>query len=349
MNFGKRKILLLAAGLGAAGLAGCGGSSGGTSTPTPPMSAGTPASTVFVVQNITTTFGSLPQVLEFAAGANGNVAPTSALTLASGELVQGVAVDASGQIYVSGILISQAAVIQVFTAGASGAATPVRTITLPNGADPVALAVDASGQLFVVDDSQELLVYASTADGTAVPTRTISGSLTTLGPTADIAVDSSGAIYVATVVATVAPSGTSYSGKIQVFASGATGNVAPERVITNSNLFLGVAPDAEGNLYASLDVPTTGGTSSIVEYPAGANGAASPARTISGPATELSIAGALRVDAAGKIYVPNQTISQTSTSYSLYTFAPAASGNVAPAAAMTSSSWTAGGPEIAIK
>jgi sugar lactone lactonase YvrE len=349
MNSGKRKILILAAGLGAAALSGCGGSSGGTSTPTPPVSVGTPASTVFVVQNITTTFGSLPQILEFPAGANGSVAPTSSLTLASGELVQGVAVDASGQIYVSGILISQAAVIQVFAAGASGTATPVRTITLPNGADPVAMTLDASGQLFVVDDSQELLVYSSTADGTAVPTRTISGALTTLGPTADIAVDSSGSIYVATVVATAGADGTSYSGKIQVFAPGATGNVGPQRVITNSNLFLGVAPDAEGNLYASLDVPTTGGTSSIVEYAASANGAATPTRTISGAATELATAGALRVDAAGKIYVPNQAISETSTTYSLYTFAPTASGNVAPVAAMTSSSWTAGAPEIAIK
>jgi hypothetical protein len=241
--------------------------------------------------------------------------------------------------------MSQAAVIQVFAAGASGVATPVRTITLPNGDDPVALAVDASGQLFVVDDSHEVLVYSSTADGTAAPTRTLSGALTALGPTTDIAVESSGAIYVATAV----PNGTFYTGEILVFAPGATGNVAPERTITNPNLFLGVATDSSGNLYAALDVPTTGGTSSVVEYGASATGAAAPTRTISGPATDLNIAGALRVDAAGKIYVPNQAISKTSTTYSLYTFASTASGNVAPVAVLTSSSWTAGGPEIAIK
>jgi hypothetical protein len=343
MKAGKWQIAILTAGLSGAALTGCGGSSGSHAT-TSSGDTGTPASTVFVIQNITTTFGSLPQILELATGANGNVAPTSSLTLASGELVQGVAVDASGQIYVSGILESQANVIQVFAAGASGTATPVRTITVTSG-DPVALAVDPSGQLFVADDSHEILVFSSTADGAATPTRTISGALTTLTSTADIAVDSSGAIYVAAVAVTT----TSVAGKILVFAPGASGNVAPQRVITNSNVFLGVATDAAGNVYASLDVPTTGGTSSVVEYAANATGAASPSRTISGAATDLSIAGALRVDAAGNIYVPNQAISKTSTTYSLYTFAPTASGNVAPVAAMTSSSWTAGAPEIAIK
>lgn len=347
MKVAKLRIIYLVAGLSAAALAGCGGSpaaSGGSSTTTA-ATIGTPASAVFVVENISGTFGSLPQILHFTAGANGSVAPVSSLTLPSGEFVEGVAVDTSGQIYVSGILISQAVVIQIFSAGASGAATPVRTINFANGVDPVALAVNASGQLFVADDNGEVLVYSSTANGTAVPIRTISGTLTTLGLSADIAVDSAGAIYVATGV----PTPTSYTGEIQVFAPGATGNVAPQRIITSTSVFLGVATDAGGNLYASLDVPAAGGTSSIVEYPANATGAATPSRTISGSATELSIAGALRVDAAGNIYVANQLVSTSSSTYSLCKFASTASGNAAPAAVMTSSSWTAGGPEIAIQ
>jgi hypothetical protein len=348
MNLAKSSIHKVMAVLCATGLAGCAGSSApSNSTTTTPASSGTPASIVYVVENSTGSPTSLPQILQFAAGANGSAAPTSTLTLPSGELIEGVAVDTSGQIYVVGIAPSQARIIQIFAAGASGTATPVRTINYPVGGDPEAMTVDSSGQLYVLDDAPEVLVFSSTANGTAAPTRTISGALTTLGVGEDIAVDSSGSIYVATVISTASTA----SGRIQVFASGANGNVAPQRVITCSNVVTGVAVDASGDLYAALDIITgTSVTSSIVEYGNTASGAATPTRTITGATTGLSETGALRVDAAGYIYVVVATQQPYyGFNFSLSRFAPSASGNVAPTASLTSTGWVEAGTQIAIR
>jgi hypothetical protein len=113
---------------------------------------------------------------------------------------------------------------------------------------------------------------------------------------------------------------------------------------------LGVALDSSGNLYAAVDVTTPPYTSSIVGYSSTASGAATPVRSISGANTGLITAGNLSVDGVGNIYVPNQIPGTgTTTSYSLETFSPTASGNVAPVASLTSTSWTVGGSEIAIK
>jgi len=304
-----------------------------------------PATFVYVIQD---PYSGTPQVLQFTAGANGTVAPVATLTMPTGFEINSIATDSTGQLYVAGNLASGAAVIEIFAAGASGTATAVRTITIVNGYAPTGMAVSLSGSLYAVDGDGELTVYSSTASGMTTPERLITGTMTGLSYPQSVAVDTSGNIYVAE--APILPALPS----ILVFSATANGNVAPSRTITNVNAFVGVAVDANGNLYATVDTATTPYSASIVEYASGANGAATPTRTISGTATGLATAGGLCVDGAGNIFVANQSANGTSYygssySYSLEEFAPTATGNVAPMAELTSTSWTTGGAQIALK
>src|SRR6201999_359037 len=125
---------------------------------------------------------------------------------------------------------------------------------------------------------------------------------------------------------------------ILIFSASASGNVAPTRTITSTNAFVGVALDGSGNLFATIDSTTAPYSTSVVEYSSTASGAATPVRTISGAATELSTAGGLCIDGVGNIYVANQVLGSGTSSYSLATFSATASGNAAPTALLSSSS-----------
>jgi hypothetical protein len=301
------------------------------------ITAANAATYVYAIQN--PLGGGTGEVLAFAAGANGSIAPAATLIAPTGMEIFAVATDAAGQIYVAGYLPSSSfAVIEVYAAGASGAATPVRTIVTPSLYAPSAMAIDAGGSLYTVNpDDGEVYVYSSTASGAATPTRIISGSLTQLNESEGVAVDGSGNIYVASAIV----SGSNATGAVYVFSSTANGNVAPIRTITNANgIFLGEGIDAGGNIYLSLDTITAPYTGAIVRYGPGVSGAATPARIIAGTATGLTTAGGVSVDAAGNIYVANEVPNANGTSYTLEEFGASANGNVTPAAVISSTSWT---------
>jgi len=239
----------------------------------------------------------------------------------------------------------------------SGALTGLNT---PNG-----LALDAAGNLYVANAAppngppNQVAVFSATAHGNTAPSRVIAGGLTELDGVISVAVDRSGAIFVAS----------NSSDSIQVFAPGAHGNVAPARVIqgaqTGLSSPLGISLDPQGRLYVangsnSVTVygPTATGNAapvrtitgaatglndpqdlalgadgsifvanlngSVTAYPAGANGNAAPVRTISGPATTLVDPGAVAVDSGGFIYVGGFGTQQVAV------FNPGANGNVAP-------------------
>jgi len=328
------------AALAVSAVVGCGSSnsSGNGSSGNGSSGSSKAATYVYVIQNPLS--GGTGEVLAFAAGANGSTAPAATLIAPAGMDIFAVATDASGQIYVAGYLPSSVlAVIEVYAAGASGAATPVRTIDTPSLYTPSEMVIDSSGSLYTVDpDDGEVNVYSSTANGPATPTRIITGPLTqlSLNLSEAVAVDASGNIYVAT--ANIGAS--SATGAVFVFSPTANGNVAPSRVITNPNgLFLGEAIDASGNLYLSLDTITTPYTGAIVEYAPGASGAAVPIRTIAGTATDLITAGGVSVDGTGNIYVADQSQISNGVSYTLEEFAASASGDAAPAAVISSTSW----------
>lgn len=131
------------------------------------------------------------QVIEFAAGASGNVAPT---VITSAEYSpSGVALDTAGNIYiVQGSLASSGngtylPAINVFAKGSVANAAPSRTISGNNIGIKIytdQIFVDSGGNIFVgatLSGGTEFLVYSATATGNVGPSSTLvrSNGLTT--------------------------------------------------------------------------------------------------------------------------------------------------------------------------
>lgn len=126
------------------------------------------------------------------------------------------------------------------------------------------------------------------------------------------------------------PTGTIYvadyaNNTIDVFAAGASGNVAPIRQITGSvSGPADVAVDANGDVYSSNFNNNT-----ITVYAPGASGAATPIRTIGGTNTGLCENDDISVAPDGTLYVGSFCAPIT-------VYAPGANGNVAPIRTITS-------------
>jgi hypothetical protein len=301
------------------------------------------ASTVYVLQ----TAISVCTVLEFSANSKGNQNPP-ALTLPANFAAWSIAVDGAGLIYVGGNSNAGSEVL-VYGAGASGSPQPLKVITstLNSFVDPEALAVDDAGQLYVGGESS-IAVYSPSANGAATPLRVISGAGTGIFDVSQMATDSSGNLYVTTKVS-------ASIGKILVFASNAGTNAAPMQSITfNGGAIYGLSVDEDKNIYATEDLLTnangyTGGAS-VVEFAAGASGAAVPVNVISGLSTGLGLAAALHRDAAGNLYVMNGSAEfGPGASYSVMGFLPSAAGDSAAAATFSSSALTSPTGDIAIR
>lgn len=123
-------------------------------------------------------------ILVFAKGATGNVAPVQ--NLATGFFCpDGVAVDSSNQIYVSDNCTAQ---LKVWAAGATGNATPLRTIKLPSGGGANGVGVDAAKNSYTADTFLSTVYsFGPTANGTPPPRTTLSGPNTTFGEPNDVA------------------------------------------------------------------------------------------------------------------------------------------------------------------
>jgi serine/threonine protein kinase, bacterial len=226
---------------------------------------------------------------------------------------------------------------------------PLRTIEPGSNGLPVSLAVDSSGQIYVANamsTNNNIVVYSSTANGQSTPVRLIQGTLTQINNLASLTVDATGNIY-ATAQAN-AGAGTA-PGLLLMFAPSANGNVAPARVLTvTSGIFDGVAVDFGLNVYAVEEFPA-GTNPAIVEFAAGAVGAATPIRSISGPVTDIGIPGGLRCDNAGNLFVTNALVTSSSISFSVLGFNSVASGNIPPTIQFSSTDWTAAAPELALQ
>jgi hypothetical protein len=345
--------------LGLVALTGCEGiHTGGTllaggPAPTGALAAGG-AKNIYAVQ--TNGDESNESILEFSLGGSGSVTPTSTLLPPPSLVVGSVATDSTGQIYVGGNL-NPGYVILVYAAGSSGAATPVRTITLGEFY-PISMTVDASGKLYVAGGVTEntnggVAVFAADAHGAATPLQMITNA--DLLEPLSMTVDTAGQIYLSGLTAT--------NGEILVFAAGATGSATPIHTIsapasssTQIVSFWGLAVDSQGSLYAVQDTETmayyggpTSVSSEIQKYLAEEIGNAAPAMTISGSMTGLGFGGGLRLDSAGNLYLANETLSGTTSTYNLLGFGPNASGNVAPGLELSSSLLTSPAPEVAVQ
>jgi hypothetical protein len=340
-------VLLLAAGLN-----GCGSNSGGpsstttttTTTTTTIPTSGTlttgGAANVYLLNDVSSTSTLAPNnVLTFAATSTGSAAVPSATIPLNTLSPAGVALDGAGQLYVVGQDdTTGVSSVNVYAAGAAAGATPVRSFTINSAFQPIGIAVTAAGQAYVLEGeysaygyilASQIEAFAAGASSGAAATATIAGSATQLIDPQDIAVDTTGNVY----VANYEDDGVS---QILVFAAGANGSVAPSQAITFNGTITGVTVDSSANMYAA-EVSTTG-SASIVEYATGATGTPTPIKTLSGSSTGLSAAttGAVRVDAAGNLWLIQQTANTISTFTYLEAWPSNANGNVAPAISFAS-------------
>src|SRR6266550_4998288 len=191
------------------------------------------AALLYVV-NLGTSGASPETVTVYAANAVGNVAPIRTIGGSNTALhhVEGIAVDAAGQIYVANMRDAgtHGDSITVFAANASGNVAPVATIagghTGLNAPGNIALAAD--GRLYVANNvGNSIAIYAPRASGNVAPIRTIAGGNTGLHNPQSIALDDVGQLYVENdlIVSNV------QHVTITVYAPGAAGNVAPTRTI----------------------------------------------------------------------------------------------------------------------
>ena len=171
------------------------------------------------------------RIIVFSRTADGDVSPKRTIAgRNTGFFFQqpfGIAVTQRGKIYVV-TLVNGGGSIEVFPPGANGNVAPSRTISGPatglNYTDGIAL--DNSGNMYVASAYNVITEYAANANGDAAPIKTIEGPKTKLVGTQGIALDSNDNIY----VANVNTSDRAVSA-VNVYAAGASGNVAPIRLI----------------------------------------------------------------------------------------------------------------------
>jgi hypothetical protein len=116
-------------------------------------------------------------VLVFAKGATGNVAPVQNLSTGL-PCPDAIAVDAGDQMYVSD---NCAATVSVWPKGATGSQPASRVITLPSGGGANGVGVDYANNSYTADTYLATVYsFSPTANGKVAPRTTISGSNTTL-------------------------------------------------------------------------------------------------------------------------------------------------------------------------
>jgi hypothetical protein len=343
----KRSLLLAISIPALCVLSACGGgnSGGGGGTEPPPAAAN-----IYLVEDL---FAPTPSnIVEFPTSSNGDVTPTTTIKGQSDTFFTGLAVDATGNVYVGvapdnpPLGSTSGIAVLAFAPGDSGTATPKRMITgsatglnISGQISIGALATDSVGNLYVsalTPEGQGISVFSSAANGNAAPTKVIAGSATNIADPVQIAVDSAGNIYAAN-------SGTFGPPSILLFDSSATGNVTPTSILggpaTTINSVQGLAVDSAGNIYVAVNgKELDGGTPSILEFSAGSTGNVAPIRTISGTATMIGETTNIAVDSAGNAYI-FQVIG-------ILKFASSANGNAAPTAIITGT--LAGGNFIAV-
>jgi hypothetical protein len=327
-------LLIITAGCGSGGMVSNGGGGGN----------GPSSANVYITQDTILEPQLSQSVMQFSASATGNVTPGTTLRGPAGVVLNGLAVDVTGNLYVGGTINGSgplaSAEVLIYSPGASGMATPSRTIAgastglnVPGLSGIDALELDNSGSLYVSSYVNiggilypGVSIFSNTANGNVAPTKVIGGNATTINAFSpgQIAVDSANNIY--TVGGSLAQ-----ANSILIFDSNSTGNVSPTSTIAGSNTMLedvvGIAVDSAGNVYVANGNVNGVSTPSIVVFSAGSTGNVAPVRTIAGPATAMIALANLSVDSAGNVFVLN--------ALNILKFGPNATGNVAPSSTIS--------------
>lgn len=174
------------------------------------------------------------------------------------------------------------------------------------------------------------------SQGNIAPHQAISGSNTDLLAPLSVAVGPAGDIYSNQMWEDLIciTSCSNVHTLVPVFAADANGDASPVRTVNVDPEGVdaqAVAVDSNANLYvAGWNFHL--GSGMIMEFAKGANGNATPIRTISGDKTKLSAPVSISVDSSGTIYVANIFQCCSNIKSSILEFSPSASGNVAPVA-----------------
>lgn len=170
------------------------------------------------------------KILVFAAGSSGNTAPMRTISGSKTGLSEpvGMSFDAAGDLFVVNATSSTEPIAE-FAPGAKGNVAPIAFIggSKTMIVEPFSVSIDSTGRIIVPSDGDEILIFSKGSNGNVAPATIISGPNTQLGGVTSAGVDPSGEIFAAEDWAT--------NGKaVYVFASGASGNVAPIRSIVGS-------------------------------------------------------------------------------------------------------------------
>jgi sugar lactone lactonase YvrE len=162
---------------------------------------------------------------------------------------QGIAVDTAGNMWVTNFSTST---ITEYPANANGNVAPINTVA-GNAtflSFPVGITFDKNGNMYVVNSATdssgffEILEFGPNPVGNQAPISRIGGSNTLLNSPQYDVVDAAGNVYVTNIAANL----------INIYAPGATGNVAP-LVSFGGNCLApdGITLDISNNIYVSCD------------------------------------------------------------------------------------------------
>ncbi len=271
-------------------------------TPTATMVAtGSAGTKIYVANHTKNGTTQIPSVTVYAASASGNVAPLQTISGSNTGLAvpQFIAVDASGNIWVTDQgSANNTGSIREFAPNATGNVAPLATITGLN--TPEGIFIDSAGDIYVATVNAINEYAPGTTGANPTPINAIGAPANAQTNNSELAgpyglrVDTAGNIYVAQEEA------------IDVFAKGATGNVAPSQSIAGqAPLFasdLDVALDSSGNIYCT-NFDGAAGTYTINEYAPTATGNTAPSSTITSVDFDEPIG--MTFDSAGNMYVAN--------------------------------------------
>ena len=268
------------------------------------------------------------EILVYAAGATGSATPTTIIT--GGVSNNGTTFDfpyfltlnSKGQIFVQSDDYS----VVVFAPGATGAATPTQYISWgqTNFDDIWGIAADAAGEVFIADyENNAVYAFAAGATGNAAPVRTITGTDTAVFTEPYLlASDDAGDITVSNWNENSNPSVGLSQNPVRANLEAHRHRVMPPFLST------------ESRPHPRTDLP--GLATSVVTFPAGSNGNATPSRVLSGSSTNIVDPEALTIDAVSNLYY----VDYINSSYITMLFPATATGNVAPTTSFTSTAVT---------
>jgi hypothetical protein len=215
--------------------------------------------------------------------------------------------------------------------GSNGSIAP--TITIAGSKVGLGLAddlvVDPSGALWVSDaDRNQIEEFGPGAKGNVAPALKIRGSKTRLHSPTGLAMASNGNLWV------LNDDSSDATASLIEFAAGAHGNVAPIAEIAGpkARLFpsFGIAVSRRGNELWVTHAEAGSGLNSpaVQEFATTTPGNVTATRTIAGAHTRLGFPYGVLVDSGGDLVVADDGAGGSASS--LLTFAPKATGNVAP-------------------